>query len=105
MRILPRFSGISPEATVSATCESIPVSSRKLQAGTRRGDEGSASDTRRCFSGEFGVDTEVEDDAGKGALNENVEAEGSFGLGLGIPISAVDKSAAVVPCGGGMTTG
>jgi hypothetical protein len=74
--ILPLFSGIRPDASVSGTCESSPVSSRKLHACTTRGEDGSASDTRRCLSA-------VEDeDAGNGALNENVEAEGTLSCGL-----------------------
>lgn len=68
-----------------AICESRPVSSRKLQAGTSLGEEGSASDTRRCFKGRLLDDAEA---AGNGALNENVDVEG----GLHVIRSAVDFS-------------
>lgn len=55
---------------LSATCDSSPVSSRKLQAGTSLGEEGKASDTRLCL-----IDDDEE--AGKGALKENVDVEGT----------------------------
>lgn len=50
----------------------MPVSSRKFQAesGTRRGDDGRASDTRRGFSIAPGLTT------GNGALKENVDVAG-----------------------------
>lgn len=70
-----------------AMCESRPVSSRKLQAGTSLGEEGSARDTRRCFKGRQPDDDEA---AGNGALNEKVDVEG----GLHIITSAVDFSMA-----------
>ena len=54
-----------------------PVSSRKLNAGNRRGEDGKASETRRCLSGEATEDIDAEVGSGKGALNENVEVEGS----------------------------
>lgn len=47
-----------------------PVSSRKLHAGTRRGEEGSASETRRCLR------VEVDEEDGGGAVNEKVCWEG-----------------------------
>lgn len=72
LRILPFFSGICSD--VLAICESRPVSSRKLQAGTSRGDDWSANDTRLCLSGVFALD----DDAGKGALKEKVDADGGL---------------------------
>lgn len=50
------------------------MSSRKLQAGTSRGEDGNASDTRLCLKGACIAD----DDAGNGALNENVDAEGGL---------------------------
>lgn len=51
------------------------MSSRKLQAGTRRGELGSASDTRLCFNG-VGDAVKSRDEVGNGALKEKVEAEG-----------------------------
>ena len=42
LRILPLRSGM---------VSGMEVSSRKVQAGTRRGDEGSARETRRVLSG------------------------------------------------------
>ena len=67
---------------VPAICESRPVSSRKLQAGTSLGEEGSAKDTRRCFKGR------LLEGAGNGALNEKVDVEG----GVHVITSAVDFS-------------
>jgi hypothetical protein len=79
--IFPLLSGIKHD-TVSATCESSPVSSRKLQTGTSLGEEGSARDTRLCFTEEL-VEVEDGDEAGNGALNENVEVDGSWSLDVG----------------------
>ena len=53
------------------------MSSRKLQAGTSRGDDVRARETRRCFTGET---AEVEAPEGKGALKEKVEEEGGFAV-------------------------
>ena len=52
-------------------CRSRPVSSRKFQAAgvCLESEDGNARDTRLCFT--------VEEDDGNGAVNENVEAEGS----------------------------
>lgn len=58
-------------------CESRPVSSRKLQAGTSLGDDGSAKDTRLCFKGDSAL-ADTDDEAGKGALNEKVDAVGGL---------------------------
>ena len=60
---------------VSATCDSSSVSSRKLHAGTKRGVLGNASDTRLCLRGVDGLEDE---EAGNGALNENVEVDGTL---------------------------
>ena len=69
LRILPLFSGTRAE--VSGTWDSTPVSSRKSHAGTRRGDEARARETRRCFTADIdGVEEE-----GRGAVNEKVEEE------------------------------
>jgi len=95
--IFPFLSGIKHDVTVSATWESRPVSSRKLQAGTSLGEEGSASDTRLCFNEEL-VEVEAEEDAGNGALNENVEAGSSWSLAVGevIDTRTVDFDMVVV---------
>ena len=54
----------------------MPVSSRKSQAGTRRGDEGRARETRRCLRADAdGAETTVDDD-GNGAVKEKVDDEG-----------------------------
>lgn len=79
LRIFPLRSGIGAE--VSATCEVSPVSSRKFHACTSLGEDGSASDTRLCFSVEVDVgdDGELDDDnAGKGAEKEKVAAVGGL---------------------------
>lgn len=57
-----------------------PVSSRKFHAGTSLGEDGSASDTRLCFSAEEVDDAEEmeEDTAGKGAVKEKVTAVGGL---------------------------
>lgn len=60
------------------------MSSLKLQAGTSLGEEGSASDTRRCFR--------AEEEAGKGALNEKVDVEGTLSGGGDDPAESVDVS-------------
>lgn len=72
-RIFPLFSGIKSDDP--AMCESSLVSSRKLQAGTSRGEDGNANETRRCLSGECTIPDE---EAGNGALNENVDADGGL---------------------------
>ena len=63
------------------------MSSRKFHTGTCLGDEATAKEMRLCFCG-------VEDDevAGKGALNENVEEDGSLNLGLVIESFVGDDS-------------
>ena len=48
------------------------MSSRKLHAGTNRGEDGSAIETRLCFT----VPTGPLVDTGNGAVNENVEVDG-----------------------------
>lgn len=60
------------------------MSSRKLNAGTSLGDDGSARETRRCFK-----------DAGNGALKENVDVEGSDN-GVTVVASIVVGGAAAV---------
>lgn len=57
-----------------------PVSSRKFHAGTSLGEDGSASDTRLCFSAEEVDDVEEteEDTAGKGAVKEKVTVLGGL---------------------------
>ena len=82
LRILPLFSGTSSD--VLAICESSPVSSRKLQAGTSRGDDSNANDTRLCLIGDCAL-LEDEEVAGKGALKEKVDADG----GLHVVVSNV----------------
>jgi hypothetical protein len=47
------------------------VSSRKSHAGTRRGEEGNARETRRCLT----ADVDGDDEEGKGAVKENVDDE------------------------------
>jgi len=75
LRIFPFFSGILDEDdAASVVWESKPISSRKLHGWTTRGDEGDASETRRCFNA-FTV-AEVAGDTGNGALKENVDEEG-----------------------------
>lgn len=49
LRILPLFSP-STSSVLSPECTPRPVSSRKLQAGKTRGEDGRASETRRCFA-------------------------------------------------------
>jgi hypothetical protein len=71
LRIFPLLAGIRAEVEVSATWEARLVSSRKLHAGTRRGEDGKAKETRLCFAG---VDVE----AGKGAVNEKVGVDGGL---------------------------
>jgi hypothetical protein len=51
------------------------VSSRKLQAGTSRGEDGNANETRRCLRGECAI---ADEEAGKGALNEKVDVDGGL---------------------------
>lgn len=58
------------------------VSSRKLQAGKTLGEEASARDTRRCLM------VPVDDVGGYGAVNENVDDDGTVML-------AVDDSCCV----------
>jgi hypothetical protein len=88
--IFPRFSGTSPDASVSGTCESRPVSSRKFHACTTRGEEGSARDTRLCFKGDAAENEDEE--AGNGALNENVEVDGTCRVLSGAPLVAEASS-------------
>jgi hypothetical protein len=77
---------------VLATWESRPVSSRKLHAGTNLGDDGSANDTRRCLSGVF-VAEDDDEVAGKGALNEKVDADGGLHVvSVGFSIDGNDAS-------------
>lgn len=79
LRILPLRSDIGAE--VSATCEVRPVSSRKFHACTSLGEDGSASDTRLCFSAEeeVGEVGELEEErAGKGAEKEKVAVVGGL---------------------------
>ena len=57
-----------------------PISSLKFLGRTSLGEDGEASDTRRCLSAETAADEDGE--TGKGALNENVEEERSNPLGL-----------------------
>ncbi len=52
------------------------VSSRKLQAGKTLGEEASARDTRRCLMVPF------DDVGGKGAVNENVDDDGTVILAV-----------------------
>lgn len=55
------------------------MSSLKFHAGKRRGEEGNASETRRCFRGAAELDEEAESDTGgNGAVKENVDVEGSL---------------------------
>jgi hypothetical protein len=91
LRILPLFSGICSD--VLAACASRPVSSRKLQAGTRRGDDCRANDTRLCFIGEGALEDEDEE-AGKGALKEKVDADGGLHI-----VSVVFSMLAMTPVG------
>lgn len=73
-RILPLFSGVyvAVDASPSGSpeCTPSPVSSRKLHAGKMRGEDGSASETRRCFA------SDDVGDGGNGAVNENVDEDG-----------------------------
>jgi len=63
--------------SVSGTCDSTPVSSRKVFHATRE-EEGKAKETLRCFNaGEPVREEDEEAAAGKGALNEKVEVEGT----------------------------
>lgn len=81
LRILPFFSGTSwPLVDEEAAWESKPVSSRKLQAWTTRGDDCDASDTRLCFKAEAVTAPCTEDgeeEVKKGALKEKVEVDGT----------------------------
>ena len=72
LRILPLFSegSASSSSAASAECTPRPVSSRKFQAGKMRGEDGSASETRRCFP------AADDGDGGNGAVNENVDVYG-----------------------------
>jgi hypothetical protein len=54
------------------------VSSRKFHASTCFGELGRAKETRLCFNGSD--EDETVDEAGKGALNENVEDDGGLNL-------------------------
>jgi hypothetical protein len=67
------------------------VSSRKLQAGTKRGEEGKARETRLCLMAEGigGVVAMGDDVEGNGAVKENVDDDGgaqvkSFGFDMGM---------------------
>lgn len=51
-------------------CDAKPVSSRKFQAGTRRGEDGSASETRLCLR--------EDEEGGRGAVKEKVGADGGL---------------------------
>ena len=89
LRILPFFSGTRGDGAAAAT--PTLVSSRKLHAGNWRGDEGSASDTRRCCL--CGVsDTLDEGSWGcwKGAVKEKVEVEGSLASGVTLVVVMAD---------------
>jgi hypothetical protein len=57
-----------------------PISSLKLHGWTSLGDDGDASDTRRCLSAETAADEGGGGETGNGALNENVEEDGSTPL-------------------------
>lgn len=66
---------------MSGECAPRPVSSRKVQAGNKRGEDGRARDTRRCLDEEAGlVETENDDvdedegGGGNGAVKEKADA-------------------------------
>lgn len=74
LRSLPFRSGMDADSVWKVR----PVSSRKLHAGTRRGEEGSASETRRCLR------VEEDEDEGGGAENEKVCWDGEQVDGSGM---------------------
>ena len=91
LRIFPFFSGTSWQfVDVEVAWESKPVSSRKLQAWTTRGDDWDASDTRLCFKAEAVTapcdEDDEEEDLGKGALKEKVDVDGATDCDDGLMI-------------------
>ena len=79
---------------------SRPVSSRKVQAGTWRGEDGRARETRRCLCRAAAVADAAVDEVGKGAVNENVDDGGAFGC-LDIAADAVCEGECVDGTGDG----
>lgn len=63
------------------------MSSRKFHAGNSRGEDGNASETRRCFRDE---DALGESDSGNGAVNENVDDDGSLANSTGTGFSMME---------------
>ena len=73
------------------------VSSRKLQAGNWRGEDGSASDTRLCcLCGDVEELDNGSDGGGKGAVNEKVDVDGSLTRGVRLVVAMTNVALEVV---------